>query len=88
MEFQEYPKSLYMGGTWESVEAGLHKIVKDKDEEDAVRAEGYLMLTDEKEPVGDKESLLAEAKELGIDAKGTWGIAKLQAAIEEAKAKE
>ena len=33
----------------------------------------------------DKAELLAKAKELGIDAKGTWGVAKLAKAIEEAK---
>lgn len=34
----------------------------------------------------DKVELLAQAKELGIDAKGTWGIQKLQAAIDKALA--
>lgn len=29
----------------------------------------------------DKAALLAQAKELGIDAKGTWGVKKLQDAI-------
>ena len=33
----------------------------------------------------EKESLFSEAISLGIDAKKTWGIAKLQAAIEEAR---
>lgn len=33
----------------------------------------------------DKEALYQEAIALGIDAKKTWGIAKLQAAIDEAK---
>jgi hypothetical protein len=32
----------------------------------------------------DKEALIAQAKELGIPATKTWGIAKLQAAIDEA----
>ncbi|MBH1873560.1 hypothetical protein I5W30_04835 [Stenotrophomonas maltophilia] len=36
----------------------------------------------------DKDVLLARAKELGIDAKGTWGVLKLQAAIAEAEAKK
>lgn len=31
----------------------------------------------------DKEALLEKAKELGIDAKGTWGVKKLEAAIAE-----
>ncbi len=35
----------------------------------------------------DKDSLIARAKELGIDAKGNWGVPKLQAAIVEAEAK-
>ncbi|MGY5941547.1 hypothetical protein [Stenotrophomonas forensis] len=39
-------------------------------------------------PVADKDALLARAKELGIDAKGTWGVLKLQAAIAEAEAKK
>ncbi len=39
-------------------------------------------------PVADKDALLARAKELGIDAKGTWGVLKLQAAIGEAEAKK
>lgn len=39
-------------------------------------------------PSNDKDVLLARAKELGIDAKGTWGVLKLQAAIAEAEAKK
>ncbi|HGK7302460.1 TPA: hypothetical protein ACJ509_000286 [Stenotrophomonas maltophilia] len=39
-------------------------------------------------PVADKDALLARAKELGIEAKGTWGVLKLQAAIAEAEAKK
>ncbi|MCJ8005694.1 hypothetical protein MU483_13555 [Staphylococcus aureus] len=39
-------------------------------------------------PVADKDALLARAKELGIDAKGTWGVPKLQQAIAEAEAKK
>lgn len=39
-------------------------------------------------PVADKDALLARAKELGIDAKGTWGVLKLQAAIADAEAKK
>lgn len=33
-----------------------------------------------------KAALLARAKELGIDAKGTWGMAKLHESIAEAEA--
>jgi len=33
----------------------------------------------------DKDALIARAKELGIDAKGNWGVPKLQAAIAEAE---
>lgn len=45
----------------------------------------------EKEPASPKadpgkEVLIARAKELGIDAKGTWGVPKLTAAIAEAEA--
>jgi len=39
-------------------------------------------------PSTDKDVLLARAKELNIDAKGTWGVPKLQAAIAEAEAKK
>ncbi len=39
-------------------------------------------------PVADKDALLARAKELGIEAKGTWGVPKLQAAIAEAEGKK
>lgn len=34
-----------------------------------------------------KDALIARAKELGVDAKGTWGVAKLESAIAEAEAK-
>jgi len=33
----------------------------------------------------DKDALIARAKELGIDAKGNWGVPKLQAAIGDAE---
>lgn len=33
----------------------------------------------------DKGALIARAKELGIDAKGNWGVPKLQAAIADAE---
>lgn len=39
-------------------------------------------------PAADKDALLARAKELGIDAKGTWGVLKLQSAIADAEAKK
>lgn len=35
-----------------------------------------------------KDALLARAKALGIDAKGTWGVAKLESAIADAEAKK
>lgn len=35
-----------------------------------------------------KDALIARAKDLGIDAKGTWGVAKLESAIAEAEAKK
>lgn len=37
-------------------------------------------------PLTDKTALLARAKELGIDAKGNWGVPKLQAEIAAAEA--
>lgn len=42
----------------------------------------------QKPPAADKDALLVRAKELGIDAKGTWGVLKLQAAIAEAEGKK
>ncbi len=33
----------------------------------------------------DKDALIARAKELGIDAKGNWGVPKLQQAIADAE---
>ena len=33
----------------------------------------------------DKDALIARAKELGIEAKATWGVPKLQAAIADAE---
>ncbi len=33
----------------------------------------------------DKDALIARAKDLGIDAKGNWGVPKLQAAIADAE---
>ncbi|WP_313642145.1 hypothetical protein [Stenotrophomonas sp.] len=40
-------------------------------------------------PAADKkDALIARAKGLGIDAKGTWGAAKLESAIAEAEAKK
>ena len=36
----------------------------------------------------DKDVLIARAKALGIDAKGTWGVARLESAIAEAEAKK
>ncbi|WP_285301967.1 hypothetical protein [Stenotrophomonas maltophilia group sp. Smal13] len=35
-----------------------------------------------------KDALIARAKALGIDAKGTWGVAKLEGAIADAEAKK
>jgi hypothetical protein len=57
------------------------KIVQIGGESEATEA------TVEGDDAADKDALLARAKELGIDAKGTWGVAKLQAAIAEAEEK-
>lgn len=50
-KFSEYPKALYRNGertevTWDSVEKnnGGCRVVKNKDEEDAARKDGYRML--------------------------------------------
>lgn len=40
MQYIEYPKALYMGGDPEAQSA----VVKDKDEEDAKRAEGFAVV--------------------------------------------
>ncbi|ALA82154.1 hypothetical protein I5U59_04035 [Stenotrophomonas maltophilia] len=37
------------------------------------------------EGAADKDALIARAKELGIDAKGNWGVPKLQQAIADAE---
>ncbi len=79
-EFQEYPKGLYLNGE----ETSENVVVFNKDEEDAKREEGYKMLSDTKE-LSEKDILFNEAKELGIDAKKTWGIDKLKEAIANVK---
>lgn len=79
-EFQEYPKGLYLNGE----ETAENVVVFNKEEEDAKREEGYKMLSDTKE-LSEKDILFNEAKELGIDAKKTWGIDKLKEAIANVK---
>lgn len=50
MEFQEYPKSLYMKGDRKAE----HVIVGNKEEEEARRAEGYKMISEVEGPAGKK----------------------------------
>lgn len=90
MEFQEYPKSLYMGGDCEAE----HVIVGSGDEEDAKRACGFLTFA-EKYEADQKEADPAEADGAGhtvesvrasLDAAGIaydkrLGLAKLVALL-------
>lgn len=84
--FQEYPKALYRGEEFTTV-AG-------KEEEAAMRGDGWhdhgaapiqAAESETQETKDEKADLLAKAKALGIDAKGTWGVQKLQEAIQAAE---
>ncbi|HID7838863.1 hypothetical protein [Stenotrophomonas maltophilia] len=58
-------------------------------EADKTKAASTAGSTAQSPPAPDKkDALIARAKELGIDAKGTWGVAKLESAIAEAEAKK
>lgn len=84
--FHEYPKALYRGEEFTTVPG--------QEEEAGKRADGWhdygqapiqaaeSLDTDTKD---EKAELLAKAKELGIEAKGTWGIQKLKDAIQAAE---
>jgi hypothetical protein len=78
---QHYPKWLY-----HPTEAA--KIVEDADAHAEHEENGWVdtpakLPKAEEAPEGgeDKAALLEQAKALGIDAKGTWGVKKLQDAI-------
>ena len=81
---QHYPKWLY-----HPTEAP--RIVADKDaHDDLIDGDSKWVDTPAKHPkateaeeesVVEKEALIIQAKALGIDAKGTWGVKKLQDAI-------
>ncbi len=59
------------------------------EEADKAKAASTAGGTAQSTPAPDKkDALIARAKELGIDAKGTWGVAKLESAIAEAEAKK
>lgn len=70
-EYQEYPKSLYAGGE----RAAAERVVKNADEEEAARAEGFKML--------DKD---LDAK--SVEAIEKRAEEKKAAAVKEAKAKK
>ncbi|SEJ99999.1 hypothetical protein [Achromobacter sp. NFACC18-2] len=84
--FQEYPKALYRGEEFTTVLGAEAEAEK--------RAEGWhdygqdaIQAAEASEPDAKDEraELLAKAKELGIDAKGTWGVQKLKDAIQAAE---
>lgn len=88
----EYPKMLYRG---DDVTACLTDsiTVADAAGEEAARADGYAMYAeiaagpadDDKDDGDDKAELLSQAKALGIDADGRWGVKRLKDAIAAAK---
>lgn len=78
---QHYPKWLYH-------ETEPARIVNDADEHAEHEENGWVdtpakLQKPEADPDAgvDKTELIAQAKALGIDAKGTWGVKKLQEAI-------
>jgi hypothetical protein len=79
---QHYPKWLYH-------ETKPARIVNDADEHAEHEEDGWVdtpaklkkATEAEDESVVEKEALIIQAKALGIDAKGTWGVKKLQDAI-------
>lgn len=78
---QHYPKWLY-----HPTEAA--KIIQDADEHAEHEENGWVDTPAKlpnaegaQESVEDKAALIEQAKALGIDAKGTWGVKKLQDAI-------
>lgn len=84
--FQEYPKALYRGEEFTTV--------PDKDTEAEMRAQGWhdygqapiqAAENPDLDAKDEKTELLAKAKEMGIDAKGTWGVQKLKDAIQAAE---
>lgn len=58
--------------------------IADENEKAFLIEAGYNHDIEPEQPVkiNDKQSLLEKARALGVDAKGTWGVARLQAEIE------
>lgn len=92
----KYPQMLYKSPGPHEIHGGHfdYLIVADKEAADAALANGWYETTGEAKAAAsgdkrstdhddgqDKDALLAQAKALGIDAKGTWGVKKLQEAI-------
>lgn len=88
MEFKEYPKSLYMGGDCEAE----HVIVKDRAEEDAKRADGFLTFAEvyeakEADPAeNDGQGHTVASARAALDTAGVnydkrWGLARLMAML-------
>ena len=87
MEFQEYPKALYL--------AGQQLVVEDSEQEEAARADGYddwhadharTEGADDQPAELDRDALKARANELGIDFArnvSTEKLAELIAAAEQ-----
>lgn len=77
MEFQEFPKLLYLNGNIESE----YKIAFDKTEESALSDSGFICM---KEQAPKKSELAEKAESLGIKVDARWGEARLMAEIEKA----
>lgn len=81
--FQEYPKALYRGEEFTTAPGPEAEAEKRADGwhdygQDAIQAA-------DPGAKDEKADLLAKAKDLGIDAKGTWGVQKLKDAIQAAE---
>lgn len=77
MDFQEFPKSLYMSGDT----AAETVVVFNSEQEDAKRSEGFLMAS-EKDDEAEKGDELADLRQAltaaGIEFDKRWGIKRLQ----------
>lgn len=89
MQFQEYPKALYL--------AGQQLVVESAEQEDAARADGYDDWHADharteggdagEEQAPDRESLKAKAKELGLTFANNISTEKLAGLVAEAEGK-
>lgn len=87
MEFQEFPKALYLGDEYE----GECVIVADAAEESERRAAGYHGFGEpwddpRKDDPAERAALVAEAESLGIAVDGRWGDKRIATEIAAKKA--